>query len=587
MADNGSPVVEGPTQDPRRAKRSRRQISLRRLVVLLLALGALGAGTTRVVQNAVAPGDAGTTWFAPYVDLTLTPSFDFQEPSVSTAKNVVLAFVVGSAADKCTPSWGQAYSLDEAATALDLDRRIAALRSRGGQIIVSFGGVINTELSKGCTDETALLAAYRGVVARYDAPVIDLDIEGADLRDGAASVRRARAIAALQSERRGAGHPLDVWLTVPVTPDGMLSDARAALDEMLAAKVDLAGVNIMTMDYGGSKPSRTDMATASISAIDATLPQIAASYAAAGIDLGRAGPASRLGVTPMIGQNDIAGERLDLGQTRRLVGQARARGVRRLSFWSLNRDRQCPGNVATDVAQNNCSGVNQDPLEFVQVFGSTSASVLESQATTTSAPRDVRATATATDDPATSPYPIWRPRREYPAESKVVWRRQVYVAKWWNVGTQPDAPVEHPWDSPWQRVGPVLDTDTPPTTAPPLKAGTYPAWDHTKSYKRADTVQVDGRAYRAKWRTQGDDPTADVDNVWQSPWEPVKASEAPPTTVPPLATGTYPAWDVTKTYKAGDVVQVGGRAYRAKWMIQGTSPTAPVDEDWQSPWESI
>ena len=53
--------------------------------------------------------------------------------SAGQLDDVVLGFVVADPDDACTPSWGGAYTLDEAATGLDLDRRIARYRERGGQ----------------------------------------------------------------------------------------------------------------------------------------------------------------------------------------------------------------------------------------------------------------------------------------------------------------------------------------------------------------------------------------------------------------------------------------------------------------------
>ena len=60
----------------------------------------------------------------------------------------------------CTPSWGAAYSLADAASSLDLDRRVARLQQLGGTVAVSFGGLANQELAVTCTDPAQLKAAY-------------------------------------------------------------------------------------------------------------------------------------------------------------------------------------------------------------------------------------------------------------------------------------------------------------------------------------------------------------------------------------------------------------------------------------------
>lgn len=187
----------------------------------------------------------------------------------------------------------------------------------------------------------------------------------------------------------------------------------------------------------------------------------------------------------------------------------------------------CAGNVDPAIANTSCSGVPQERLEFSTIFGAvdgraTAAVPVEEEAGSSGR-------TPVADSAGTGPYADWRPRREYEMAAKVVWRGQVYEAKWWNVGAQPDAPVEDEWDAPWRIVGPVLPTDRPvEATLVKLPDGTFPTWTSRGTYEAGDRVLHRGVAYRAKWWTQGDDPTADVDNTWQSSWEPLPASAVPP-----------------------------------------------------------
>ena len=72
------------------------------------------------------------------MDVTLTPTFEFQDPAANPARDVALAFVVADPTDPCTPSWGGAYSLGRGGLrGLELDRRITQLRSAGGDVMVS------------------------------------------------------------------------------------------------------------------------------------------------------------------------------------------------------------------------------------------------------------------------------------------------------------------------------------------------------------------------------------------------------------------------------------------------------------------
>src|ERR1700712_699390 len=138
--------------------RLRRHLSWVRVAGVIVLAGALvaaivGFRTDTDRDNAVRLLPSS---FAPYVDVTATPQFGFEDPAQSSATNVVLGFVVSSPSSACQPSWGATYSLASASDKLDLDRRVARLRQRGGQVSVSFGGARNSELALGCRDETQL-----------------------------------------------------------------------------------------------------------------------------------------------------------------------------------------------------------------------------------------------------------------------------------------------------------------------------------------------------------------------------------------------------------------------------------------------
>ncbi|MCX7521482.1 glycosyl hydrolase family 18 protein [Microbacterium sp. STN6] len=500
------------------SERSSRRLSPLRVViaiVVVLALAAAGYYGFRIAGAQAAPKPQ--KWFAGYVDVTATPTYAFESAKEVRARNVVLSFVVADPDDACQPSWGAAYSLDAAAASLDLDRRIARLEQRDGNVIVSFGGLANQELASACTDSAELLAAYRSVVTRYDLTTIDLDIEAGSLTDAASASRRADAIAALQKERRKAGSPLAVWLTLPVTPAGLSEDGTNAVAAMLAAGVDVSGVNVMTMDYGASRTQGDSMAKASEKALTATHRQLGILYKQAGISLGDASVWSKLGATPMVGQNDEVGEVFSLADAKALNAFARENGVSRLSMWSLNRDATCgPNYVDLQVVSDACSGIDQKGQTFVNALSKgydgnprASAGVV-----TTSEPTSA---STATDDPRTSPYPIWKATSAYLEGTKVVWHRNVYVAKWWSRGDVPDNPVLQEWSTPWTLLGPVLPGETP-IPVPTLAPGTYPDWAGTAIYDKGDRVLFDGVPFESKWWNQGASPDAASADPDSSPW---------------------------------------------------------------------
>ncbi len=501
---------------------------VRLLLALVLLVGvAVGGllGVRHVRASRAAVAAALPPSFAPYVDATLTPTYQFQDPSASPARDVVLGFVVSAPSAPCTPSWGAAYTLDEAATAIDLDRRIAQAQAEGGNVIASFGGAANSELAVGCTSSASLAAAYGTVIQRYRLTTIDLDVEGAALAAVGADARRAEAIAAVQRLLAASRGHLGVWLTLPVAPDGLTPDGVAAVRAMLAAHVVLAGVNVLAMDYGPGREVGRDLLPTIERSAAAARAQTARAYAAAGVPLGSAAGWNRIGVTVMIGQNDVPGEQFTVADASGLARYALARGIARVSMWSANRDAPCTAYPGVAVLSNTCSGVAQAPLEFSRVLDrlATAASagaptVIGSASAPASPP---------VDDPATSPYPIWSPAQAYETAYKVVWHHDVYEAKWFSQGQAPDQPVPSGAPSPWSLLGPVLPGEHQPALVR-LNRGTFPAWSATTVYRGGARVLYHGLPYAAKWYTRGDVPDGSLANLQQSPWVPLYAYAGEP-----------------------------------------------------------
>jgi chitinase len=537
MSPTVEPTGQVPPPHPHLAGRAggrpdRRLSPLRILMVLILVAGlvAVSFGAVDYIQATRAAADAPKPWFAPYVDVTATPQYQFQDPADAAARQVVLGFVVADPGQPCVPSWGGAYTLSAAATGLDLDRRIARLRQQGGSAIVSFGGEANSELSSVCTDPVALAHAYQSVVNRYQVTTIDLDLEGAALQSAATDARRAAAVSSVQAEARAAHRTLAVWLTLPVAPSGLTSQGLAAVRAMLHAQVRLAGVNVMTMDYGGALPSGTSMGAASVDALRATAHQLATLYRQVGSPLTAQQVWSKLGATPMIGQNDVTAEEFGLSDARQLLAFVQQHELRRVSMWSLNRDTPCgPNYVDVTTVSDSCSGISQSPLAFTRTFGVLGGTV--SQGPSRAALPGPSASQAPVDNPATSPYPIWAPANSYPKGTKIVWHHNVYQAKWWTQGDAPDAPVPHSWDTPWTLIGPVLPGEHP-VLAPSLPPGTYPAWSPITAYSKGAFVEYQGVGYVAKWWTQGAVPGADVLSPSDTPWaalaSPSEAARTPP-----------------------------------------------------------
>ena len=487
-----------------------RRLSLLRLVLVLVLLGGLGYGGYVAAQTGfAAPVSIRQTWFAPYVDVTLTPTFQFQNATDDGARQTVLGFVVAAPGAGCTPSWGAAYTLAKANTSLALSSRIAQVQQNGAQAIVSFGGEANTSLDVACSTVGALTSAYQSVISTYNLTVIDLDIEGAALDNAAAEQRRAQAIANLEH----ADPSLQVWLTLPVEPSGLQDNAISVIESMLRDRVSIAGINIMTMDFTHAPANDGSMLPQVEDALNATHAQLQSLYPRYGIHLRSQQIWQRMGATPMIGQNDIQGENFSTNDAKGLASFASRVHLGRLSMWSLNRDSQCGAAFPENgLLSNTCSGTGEYSDEFSQVFGQAQGTAL-----TTSSDGDVQPAA-ANTNAADAPYPQWSAAVDYPLGWKVVSDGEIFQAKWYNTGQDPQAQVQYEYQTPWELLGPVLPGDHAPVISVPA-TDTFPAWSITTDYQAGAKILFEGLPYQAKWANEGTSPQTQVSDPSDSPWK--------------------------------------------------------------------
>ncbi|MFF9377800.1 cellulose binding domain-containing protein [Streptomyces griseoluteus] len=306
---------------------------------------------TPVPTKSAGNGTKAAAGFAPYVDTSLYPAFDLLGTADATGvKNFNLAFVTDGGG--CTPKWGGVSDL----TADGVAAQIGALRAKGGDVRVSFGGASGSELATTCSSADALAAAYGKAVDAFKLTKVDFDVEGGALPNTAANTKRAQAIAKLQ-----AAHPdLDVSYTLPVMPEGLTQDGVNLLADAKANGVRVDGVNIMAMDYGPAYSG--DMGDYAIQAATATQAQIKGVLALSEDDAWKT-----VGVTPMIGVNDVATEIFKVDDAGQLVDFAKSKGIGSLSMWSGTRDKSCDGGTKP-TADATCSSVTQDKFAFSKEF---------------------------------------------------------------------------------------------------------------------------------------------------------------------------------------------------------------------------
>ena len=290
-------------------------------------------------------------FFAPYVDMGLYPVPDLDGLARKYGVGLLtLGFMQASPGGRL--AWGgydvlTLESTNEQAAAIRGE--INALRAAGGDVMVSLGGAAGESLAQNYAKRglgaQALATAYGEMVDALKLTKLDFDIEGAAVAEPLTIRLQMDAIALVQKTRPNLG----VWLTLPVLPQGLTQDGVNVVKAALAAGVKVDGVNVMAMDYGDSAapPQLKSMGEYAIDAANATFAQMTAVFSARGQTFGW----NQLGVTPMLGVNDVKTEVFTLQDADRLEIFARSKGLGMIGMWSLNRDNPGPaGQLANTHA---------------------------------------------------------------------------------------------------------------------------------------------------------------------------------------------------------------------------------------------
>ncbi|SEG36484.1 hypothetical protein SAMN05444920_102726 [Nonomuraea solani] len=257
-----------------------------------------------------------TAAFVTFVDTAREPGFDLPAESRRTGvRRYALGHLVAGG-DGCAPKWSG--PLDPVAGRIGLldpgrnpvAGRIGRLRALGGDAAPVFGGPGGRELAATCIRPGGLAAAYRRVVGAFDADAVDFEVR--DSADRAAVLRRARAIRAMQYERR-----LGVSFTLRLRSYGLTPGDLAMLRATRQEGAEVGTVNLLApVESGRLGP----VATAVLAARD----QIARAQ-------GLADPAQawrRIALTPVLEGED------DLSETdaRKLAAYATYHGLAWLSL---------------------------------------------------------------------------------------------------------------------------------------------------------------------------------------------------------------------------------------------------------------
>lgn len=315
--------------------------------------GSSAATSPLTVHTALtSPSSGDDIMFSPYIDMAMSQAANLEGISTTSGiENFTLAFVLSSPQGI---GWQGAGTIaqDTLYDGSTILQHVQGIQAAGGNITISFGGAAGTEAALVATSAAQLQGQYQSVIDRYGITSIDFDIEGSALPNSAANALRDQAIAGLQA----ANPDLKVSFTLPVLPTGLTQDGLNLLQGAMNHGVRIDMVNIMAMDYGQAVDNNGQMGLNAILASEATQQQLA-----------NIGLHTKIGITPMIGVNDIVSEVFTLADAQSLVDYAKNDpDVAMLSMWSVARDN---GNSAgAHYASPDSSGIAQTPFQFASIF---------------------------------------------------------------------------------------------------------------------------------------------------------------------------------------------------------------------------
>ncbi|WSP43434.1 carbohydrate binding domain-containing protein [Streptomyces sp. NBC_01244] len=311
------------------------------------------AGNTSAASNTVnVTTDTGTTppagfkQAAPYLYLGWG-----NPPSPTTVMNATgtkwftMAFILSSGG--CNPSWDGQRPLTGGVD----QSTIAAIRAAGGDIVPSIGGWQGNKLGPNCSSAEALAGAYQQVINAYGLKAIDVDIENTDEFENA--VVQDRILGALKIVKQN-NPGLKTILTFGTSTTGPTSWGNRLIEQSKALNTGIDVFTIMPFDFGNAS---TDMYASTVSATEGLKAKLKSTY---GWDDATA--YSHIGISGMNGISDTQ-ETTTVQNWTDIRNWANSHHIARLAFWSVNRDRGCPGGGL----QETCSGIAQSDWQFSSI----------------------------------------------------------------------------------------------------------------------------------------------------------------------------------------------------------------------------
>ncbi|MFD3835723.1 carbohydrate binding domain-containing protein [Streptomyces sp. NPDC058642] len=310
------------------------------------------AGNSSAASNAVSvttdAGGGGGTGFkqaAPYLYLGWgDPPSATSVMSSTGIKWYTMAFILSSGG--CNPAWDGSRPL----TGGNDQSVINSIRSAGGDIVPSIGGWSGNKLGPNCSTAEALAGAYQKVIDAYGLKAIDVDIENTDeFENATVQDRILNALKIVKANNPG----LRTVLTFGTSTTGPTYWGNRLIEQAKALNAGIDVFTIMPFDFGGG----ADMYGNTVNATEGLKTKLKSTF---GWDDATA--YAHIGISGMNGLSDQQ-ELTSTATWTSIRDWANSHHIARLAFWSVNRDRPCPGGGVV----SNCSGISQSTWQFTSI----------------------------------------------------------------------------------------------------------------------------------------------------------------------------------------------------------------------------
>ncbi|WP_329084593.1 ricin-type beta-trefoil lectin domain protein [Streptosporangium sp. NBC_01469] len=263
--------------------------------------------------------------------------------STTGVKSFTMAFILSGGG--CTPRWDGSRPLtggtDQAA--------INQIKAAGGSVQVSFGGWSGNKLGPNCSTPAAYAGAVQQVINAVGPAVVDFDIENTDEFEN--FTVQDRILNGLKIVKQNNPN-IKIAVTFGTGINGPSSTGVRLINRARELSVPIDNYTIMPFNFGAS-----NIYNATVSSSEGLKNAL---KAANGWTDAQA--YARMGISGMNGLSDQQ-ELTTVAAWTQIRDWAKSKGLTRLAYWAVNRDRPCPGGDAG----SECSGISQPNWEFTRI----------------------------------------------------------------------------------------------------------------------------------------------------------------------------------------------------------------------------